>query len=64
MKTTIKVTNETLFNETVVSVDTTDLIGLSGTIAIETSEGVKEITGEHGENDYKNEFGFVLVVEI
>ena len=64
MKTTIKVTNEDLYNETVVSVDTTDLIGLNGTLAIETAEGVKEITGEFGENDYKSEFGFVLVVEI
>ena len=64
MKTTIKVTNEDLYSETVVYVDTTDLIGLNGTIAIETTEGVKEITGEHGEKDYEREFGFVLVVEI
>ena len=64
MKTTIKVTNEDLFNETVVSVDTTDLIGLNGTLAIETTEGVKEITGEHCEKDYEREFGFVLVVEL
>ena len=64
METTIKVTNEDLYSETVVDVDTTDLIGLNGTIAIETTEGVKEITGEHGEKDYEQEYGFVLVVEI
>ena len=64
MKTTIKVTNEELFNSKVVDVDTTDLIGLNGALAIETTEGVKEITGEHGEKDYEREFGFVLVVEI
>ena len=64
MKTNIKVTNEDLYSETVVDVDTTDLIGLNGTIAIETTEGVKEITGEHGEKDYEQEYGFVLVVEI
>ena len=64
MKTTIKVTNEEIFNSKVVDVDTSDLIGLNGTLAIETTEGVKEITGEHGEKDYEREFGFVLVVEI
>ena len=64
MKTTIKVTNEEIFNSKVVDVDTTDLIGLNGTLAIEKAEGVKEITGEFGENDYKSEFGFVLVVEL
>ena len=64
MKTTIKVTNEELFNAKVVDVDTTDLVGLNGTLAIETTEGVKEITGEFGENDYKSELGFVLVVEL
>ena len=64
MKTTIKVTNEEIFNSKVVDVDTTDLVGLNGTIAIETTEGAKEITGEHGEKDYEREFGFVLVVEI
>ena len=64
MKTTIKVTNEELFNAKVVDVDTTDLVGLNGTLAIETAEGVKELTGEHGEKDYESEFGLVLVVEI
>ena len=64
MKTTIKVTNEDLFRSKVVDVDTSDLIGLNGTLAIETTECVKEITGGHGENDYKSEFGFVLVVEL
>ena len=64
MKTIIKVTNEDLFSSKVVDVDTSDLIGLNGTLAIETTECVKEITGEHGENDYKSEFGFVLVVEL
>ena len=64
METTIKVTNEELFNAKVVDVDTSDLIGLNGTLAIETTEGVKEITGEHGEKDYEREFGFVLVVEL
>lgn len=64
MKTNIKVTNEELFNSKVVDVDTTGLIGLNGALAIETTEGVKEITGEHGENDYEREFGFVLIVEI
>ena len=64
MKTTIKVTNEELFNSKVVDVDTSDLVGMNGTLAIETAEGTKEITGEFGEDDYESEFGFVLVVEL
>ena len=65
MRTSIKITNETLFNETVVDVDTTGLIGLNGTIEIETvSDGYKGITGEHGEREYEQEFGFILVCEL
>ena len=64
MKTTIKVTNEDLYNETVLSVDTTGLIGLNGTISIKTEKyGWMDQSGEHGEMDYEKEFGFILVVE-
>ena len=65
MRTSIKITNETLFYETVISVDTTGLIGLNGTIEIETvANGCKGITGEHGEKEYEQEFGFILVCEL
>ena len=65
MKSIINITNEDLYNETVVSVDTTGLIGLNGTISVETEkEGWKDFTGEHGEKDYEPEYGFVLEVQL
>ena len=65
MRTLIQITNEDLFNETVIDVDTTGLIGLNGTIEIETiADGFKGITGEHGERDYEKEYGFILVCEL
>lgn len=65
MKTIIKVTNEDLYNETVVSVDTTGLIGLDGTISIENRKiGWIDFTGEHGEHDYEDEYGFILEVQL
>lgn len=65
MKTNAKVTNEALYNEKVVEVDTTGLIGLRGTLSIETEgEGWRDYTGEHGKGDYEEEFGFVLEVEL
>ena len=65
MKTAIEVTNSELFNDKVIGVDTTGLIGLCGTIEIETADdGVITSTGEHGENDYQKDFGFILKVDI
>ena len=64
MRTFIRITNEGLFNTTVVDVDTTGLIGLNGTISIKTEKyGWMDQSGEHGEMDYEKEFGFILVVE-
>lgn len=64
----ITVTNKELFNSTVIEVDTSSLsVGSDrahGTIAIETkNDGWKEIQGEHGLNDYQDEYGFALTSE-
>ena len=65
MKTNVKVTNQALYNEKVIEVDTTGLIGQRGTLSVEVEgEGWRDYTGEHGTNDYEEEFGFVLEVEV
>ena len=67
MKTTIKITNEELYNEKVVDVDLDfHKGGMNGDVAIEVEgEGWRNITGEHGANDYEEEFGFIILkVEI
>ena len=65
MKTTVKITNEDLYNETVIQVDASGLTGLRGTLSIETEmEGWKDFTGEHGERDYEQEYGFILEVQV
>jgi len=66
MTTTIEITNIELYNEKVIDVDTTGLNGTIGTISIEVEggEGWRDYTGEHGINDYEEEFGFILKVEI
>jgi len=35
----------------------------SGDVSIETAEGWKTITGEHGADDYLSDYGFVLAYE-
>ena len=69
MKTLAKVTNHDLYKK-VVDVDTSGLTGLHGTIEIvinETNDVANEdrrtFTGEHGTNDYKDEYGFILEIE-
>jgi hypothetical protein len=65
MKTNIKVTNHALYNEKVIEVDTTGLTGQRGTLSVEVEgEGWHDYTGEHGLNDYEQDFGFVLGVEV
>lgn len=61
---TIEIVNEELFNNKVVNVEL-DFHngGMNGDVAIELV-GVKEercYTGEHGENDYLEEFGFKII---
>lgn len=75
MKTMIKITNETKFNELVIDVDTDDLkctdnfnrtgtFAASGHISIQVEDGESiEATGDHGSSDYEDEFGFVLIPE-
>jgi hypothetical protein len=63
MRTVIEVTNQRLFDLKVTSVNTEGLQGLHGTIEIElTPQSSIVSTGEHGVNDYKDEFGFILKV--
>lgn len=38
-------------------------VGLYGTISIETADGVRHFTGEHGFNDYVDDYGFIFEIE-
>lgn len=73
---TFEITNEELFNEMVIDVDTTGLtsrgtdvkgnsLGFNGSISIEKEDGNGWVTttGEFGTNDYKEELGFILITE-
>lgn len=69
MKTTIKVTNEEKFNAKIYDVDTSELSQINprtnsceGNLLI-THKGCvnEEWEGEHGVNEYKEDFGFILV---
>jgi hypothetical protein len=64
----IKVTNRKLYDSKVVDVDVSGLTGSRGSIEItvnETSDLKNEdhrvFTGEHGPNDYQDEYGFILI---
>ena len=71
----VVVINEELYNAKVreVELDLTQQGGtskfgyrdayFSGDVSIETSEGWKTITGEHGSSDYLEDYGFVLAYE-
>tara|TARA_R110002051_G_scaffold323442_2_gene417073 strand:- start:137 stop:388 length:252 start_codon:yes stop_codon:yes gene_type:complete len=67
-----EITDESLFYDTVIDVDTEDLKRMAGgyggadsyrgTISIETEDrGWVDITGEHGAYDYEDEYGFIIV---
>ena len=61
----IKITNEELYNEKVVDVDL-DFYkgGMNGDVAIEVEGEVERcFTGEHGANDYEEDYGFIIVSE-
>lgn len=66
MEVIFEITNEDLFNEKVIDVDTSGLTrkdnSFIGSLAIvkEDGNGYITITGEFGTNDYKDELGFVL----
>lgn len=73
---TFEITNEELFNELVIDVDTSGLIsrgtdtkgnplGFKGSISIEKEDGNGWVTtsGEFGTNDYKEELGFILITQ-
>jgi hypothetical protein len=73
METLVKITNEKLYNEKVIDVDTSGLSSTdyyngrygnfcaSGHISIELENGEWiESTGEHGSKDYEEDYGFVL----
>lgn len=73
---TFEITNEELFNELVIDVNTSGLkskgtdsrgnsLGFYGSLEIEKEDGNGWVTttGEFGTNDYKEELGFVLIVE-
>ena len=60
------ITNESLYNELVVSVDVNNVKNVTdksfyANVQIELENGdVKEIDGEFGYNDYQDEFGFIF----
>lgn len=73
METLVKITNEKLYNEKVVDVDTSGLSSTNyyngrygnfcaiGHMSIELEDGdIIESTGEHGPRDYEEEYGFIL----
>lgn len=62
MELIVKITNKELYNDKVIDVDLTGLYsGMTGTIEIETEEqGRIVFTGEHGETDYEEDFGFII----
>jgi len=59
----IKITNEEIYNEKVVDVNLDFHKGrMNGDVAIEVvGEGEKCFTGEHGPDDYEEDYGFVIV---
>lgn len=62
----IKITNEELFNNKVVSVNLDfHKGGMNGDVAIEVVGEKYErcYTGEHGAHDYEEDFGFIIVSE-
>ena len=68
MTVSFEITNEDLFNELVIDVDTTGLKRSNascfyGSLAIELDddEGWFTITGEFGEDDYSKVYGFKLI---
>lgn len=66
MKYEVKITNQDLFDSTVEEVDASELKGsetvAEGTICIWLKGDVDSVgTGQHGMNDFEDEFGFVLV---
>ena len=67
MKTTIKVTNEEKFNALVYDVDTSELSQINngmceGNLLITLNgQPNMDVDGQHGANDYQNEFGFILI---
>lgn len=65
MSYSVEITNEKIYNEKVVDVDLDfHKGGLNGDLAIEVKgEGEICFTGEHGANDYEEEFGFVIVAK-
>ena len=75
MTTSIKITNEKLYNKLVIDVDTTELkstdnyngtrtFAAQGNLFIELESGNHiEGAGEFCSTDYEEEFGFVLIAE-
>jgi hypothetical protein len=63
MKTTIEITNSELYNEKVENVELDFHRGeMNGDVAIEVvGEGERVFTGEHGANDYEDEYGFIII---
>ena len=63
---TFEITNEELFNNLVIDVDTSGLENheryFSGELRIELydEEFPRDIVGDFGENDYKTDYGFIL----
>ena len=68
MTASFEITNEDLFNELVIDVDTTGLKRIHGScfygslaIELDDNEGWFTITGEFGEDDYSEMYGFKLI---
>jgi hypothetical protein len=63
----VVIINDELYNAKVREVEL-DLTKLSnsfrGDVSIETAEGWKTISGEHGASDYLSEYGFVITFKL
>lgn len=73
---TFKIVNEELFNEKVIDIDASGLkskgtdesgksLGFYGSFEIEAEDGRGWVaaTGNFGVNDYKDDFGFILITK-
>ncbi len=62
-----KITNQKTFNAKVIDLDieihtftNSEMTSFKGVVEIITDEGRKVFDGEHGLNDYKDEYGFII----
>lgn len=64
MAKTYRITDSKKFNATVSRLDVmVNNSGLGNVLIIDTTGKMKEIDGEHGDHDYEEDYGFILINE-